>query len=450
MNLLIFPFKMELCIISGEYRGNRESLMVDTEFDLIKALRLLNRNDVVLTEKDLECFSKLKEKFFSKFKGSLLHYFSTPGRTELGGNHTDHNNGRVLAASINLDSKAVASKTEDNRVVIYSEGYEKPFHVDLSNPEYQEGETGTTTALIRGVAAGFVQLGYTIGGFNAVMASDVLPGSGLSSSASIEVLIASVFNALYNRNSINPEVLAGIGRFAENEYFGKPSGLMDQMACAVGGIISIDFEDPENAVVERVDFNFTDKNYSLLVVDTGGSHADLTEDYAAVPLEMKKVAKIFGREFLRGISTAEYLNKIVEIRKVLGDRAVLRGLHFLEENERVVKEIEYLESDDLQGYLRLVGESGNSSFKWLQNIYTTKNAGEQGISLALALSEKYINETGSGACRVHGGGFAGTIQVYLPEPVTKVYIENMEKVFGEGCVQILKIRHYGTVYLNDL
>ncbi len=420
------------------------------EFDLTRALTLIDDGDEGRINWDKDRFTKLREKFYTYFPESKLHYFSTPGRTELGGNHTDHNNGRVLAASINLDSKAVVSKSENMIVDMYSEGYGDPFLVDLSDLKYREEESGTTNALIRGVAARFTQLGYSIGGFNTVMASDVLPGSGLSSSASVEILMATIFNALYNGNSINPEILARIGQFAENEYFGKPSGLMDQMACAVGGIIVIDFQDPDEAKVQKVDFDINSVNYNLLVVDTGGNHADLTEDYAAVPSEMKRTAKLFGKNVLRDVQEDDFIGKIPEIRKSLGDRAVLRALHFFQENKRVDMEVAALRKDEFVDFLDLVGASGNSSFKLLQNIYTSKNIDEQGISLALALSEQYIREKSAGACRVHGGGFAGTIQVYLPVGMTGEYVELMEKVFGSGCTRILKIRPFGTVYLNEI
>ncbi|MCK5673068.1 MAG: galactokinase, partial [Spirochaetales bacterium] len=367
-----------------------------------------------------------------------------------GGNHTDHNNGLVLAGSINLDSIAVVSKSMDNKIKLFSEGYDLPFLVDLNYLEPNPAENGTTNALIRGVAARLKQLGYKIEGFKAFISSDVLPGSGLSSSASIEVLIGSIFNAMFNDNSIAPEILAQVGQFAENNYLGKPCGLMDQMACAVGGIISIDFKDPAKPVFNKVNFNFDKQNYKLLVLDTGGSHADLTDDYSAIPAEMKSVAELFGVSVLREINIESFVEKIPYVRKQLGDRAILRALHFLQENDRVVEEVKALESGDFSEFLKLVKASGNSSFKWLQNIFTTKNIKEQGVSLALALSEKYIEEIGQGACRVHGGGFAGTIQIFLPDNKVEEYKNKMEKIFGKNSVQVLNIRQIGTVYLNGL
>ena len=417
---------------------------------LYEAIHILYGNDKDLIKEQLDRYKKLIGQFNSHFESEELHFFSTPGRTEIGGNHTDHNHGRVLAASINLDSIAAVSKFDQKKVELYSAGYENPFHVDLNELEAVSEENGTTTALIRGVAARFKQLGYKIGGFTASITSEVLPGSGLSSSASIEVLLASIFNALYNENKIEREVLAQIGQYAENIYFGKPSGLMDQMACSVGGIIAIDFKDPMDALVKKVDFDFDKQKYSLLVVDTGGNHADLTDDYSSVPGEMKSVAKLFDAEVLREVSMDVYLEKIPCIREQDGDRAVLRGLHFLQENERVSSEVTALESGDFKGFLKLVEASGNSSFKWLQNIFTTKNVAEQGISLALALTEIYINEIGEGACRVHGGGFAGTIQVFLPDNNVVEYIKEMEQIFGEDSVQVLKIRSIGTTHLNSI
>lgn len=417
---------------------------------LYEAIHILYGNDEKLVKKQKDRYENLIDHFTSHFGKDELHYFSTPGRTEIGGNHTDHNHGRVLAASINLDSIAAVSKFDEEKVELYSAGYEDPFHVDLNKLEAVSEENGTTTALIRGVAARFKQLGYKIGGFNACIASDVLPGSGLSSSASIEVLIADIFNALYNENKIDPEILAETGQYAENFYFGKPSGLMDQMACAVGGIIAIDFRTLGHALVKKVDFDFDKQKYSLLVVDTGGNHTDLTDDYSSIPVEMKSVAQLFDTEVLREVSIEAFIEKIPYIRRKVGDRAVLRGLHFLQENERVVDEITALESGNFRSFLKFIEASGNSSFKWLQNIYTTKNIKEQGVSLALALTEKYLADIEEGACRVHGGGFAGTIQVFLPDNRVELYIKNMEKVFGKNSVQVLKIRSIGTTHLNSL
>ena len=418
--------------------------------EITSAFPLIYGNDDGIIENQFARYNKLIDKFTSEFGSADLHFFSTPGRTELGGNHTDHNNGLVLASSINLDSIAVVSNSIDNKIELYSEGYNKSFLVDLNSLKPNPLENGTTNALIRGMAGRLKQLGYSIGGFKAYISSDVLSGSGLSSSASIEVLIGSIFSALFNKNSIAPEILAQVGQYAENNYLGKPCGLMDQMACAVGGIISIDFKDPLNPIFNKVNFDFNKQKYKLLVVDTGGSHADLTDDYSSIPGEMKSVAELFGVSVLREIDMNIFIEKISYVRKQLGDRAVLRTLHFLEENIRVEEEVLALESADFNEFLKLITASGNSSFKWLQNIYTAKNIKEQGISLALALSEKFIKEIGGGACRVHGGGFAGTIQIFLPENSVEDYKIKMEKIFGKNSVQVLDIRQIGTVYLNSL
>lgn len=407
-----------------------------------------SRDDNVLSKK-VERLENLANKFRQIFQKNDLHFFSTPGRTEVGGNHTDHNHGRVLAGSVNLDSIAVVAKTGLNIVTMHSQGYNEPFVVDLDQMEKNPGERETTSALIRGIAARFRQLGFSIGGFNACVTSDVLPGSGLSSSASIEVLIGTIFNYLYNSGKISSQQIAIIGQYAENEYFGKPCGLMDQMTCAVGGIVTIDFKSPQAPIVKKVEFDFASQNYNLLVVDTGGNHADLTDDYASVPREMKSVAAEFEVEVCREVSYAELFNKIKELRSKVGDRAILRAFHFLGDNDRVKEQVAALEAGDFQKFLSLVNESGNSSFKWLQNIYTTKNIHEQGISLALAITEKYIGDIGAGACRVHGGGFAGTIQVFLPNDVVEEYIRLIESVFGEGKAVALGIRPYGTLCLNQ-
>jgi galactokinase len=332
---------------------------------------------------------------------------------------------------------------------MYSEGYSEPFIVDLSNLSMQKEEKESTSALIRGIAARFNDLKYNLGGFNAYMTSDVLPGSGLSSSASVEVLIGTIFNYLFNEGKIAPEEIAIVGQYAENNYFGKPCGLMDQMTCAVGGIITIDFKEPQHPIVNKVNFDFSSQDYSLIVVDTGGNHADLTEDYAAVPIEMKSIAKELGAQVCRDIEAGELVKQISNLREKVGDRAILRALHFLGDNERVVHQVNALEAGNFKQFLRLVNESGTSSFKWLQNIYTPKNVREQGISLALALTEKYLREIGEGACRVHGGGFAGTIQVFLPNKAIKSYKEMMTSVFGLESVLRLSIRSYGSIHLND-
>jgi galactokinase len=379
-----------------------------------------------------------------RFGESEVHLFSAPGRTEIGGNHTDHNHGKVLAAAIDLDSIAAAAPTSEERITVFSDGYPQPFVVTLDELAAIPAERGTTAALIRGIASRFRQVGYAIGGFRACVASDVPVGSGLSSSASIEMLIATVFNALYNGGRAEPKQIAGIGQYAENVYFGKPCGLMDQIVCAMGGIVSIDFNDPDSPLVERIDFDFTAAGYSLLVVNTGGNHADLTEEYASIPREMKSVAAQFGRQVCRQISEHELLSRLTDLRSSVGDRAILRALHFLHENHRVDLQAEALRKKDMQGFLRLVGESGSSSFRWLQNCFTPRAVTEQGIPLALALAEEFIRRY-EGACRVHGGGFAGTILVFLPRARVEEFRSLMESVFGSGCVKTLRVRPQGSI-----
>jgi galactokinase len=386
----------------------------------------------------------LVEEHRRRFGDSEVHLFSTPGRTEIGGNHTDHNHGKVLAAAIDLDSIAAAAPSPEEPITVFSSGYSQPFVVALDDLAAVPAERGTTAALIRGIASRFRELGYAIGGFRACVASDVPVGSGLSSSASIEMLIATILNAFYNGGRIDAKQIAIIGQYAENEYFGKPSGLMDQIACATGGIVSIDFNDPNSPLVEKIDFDFAAAGYSLLVVDTGGSHADLTEEYASIPREMKAVARQFGRQVCRQISEQELLSRLTELRSSVGDRAILRALHFLHENRRVDLQAEALRKGDMQGFLRFVRESGSSSFRWLQNCSMPRAVKEQGIPLALALAEEFIGGD-EGACRVHGGGFAGTILVFLLRARVEEFRSLMESVFGSGCVKVLRVRAQGSM-----
>jgi galactokinase len=417
----------------------------------IKSLfsRLYGKEETLYRDQ-VKRYQNLLESYCRVFPDEDLEIFSTPGRTEIGGNHTDHNHGRVLAASVNLDSIAAASRIGGHWITVHSEGYETPFRVSLNDLDQKKEEEGTTTALIRGIAARLKELGYHIGGFNACISSQVLVGSGLSSSASIEVLICTIFNTLYNQGKISPETMALIGQYAENRYFNKPCGLMDQMTCAVGGIITIDFKNPENPVVKKVPFDFNTMKMHLLVVDTGGSHADLTDDYASVPEEMRFVAKLLGTDVLRGTNWNLVCENLSSLRKKSGDRAILRAFHFFMDNQRVSDQVLALESDDFATFLKLVNESGNSSFKWLQNCYTTKDPSEQGVSLALALTEQYLKESGKGACRVHGGGFRGTIQVFMPDELLNGYIQLMRPVFGENAIMVLNIRPVGTVHINSL
>lgn len=407
-------------------------------------------NETSELEKQHKRFEELLHLFKNQFEEEPHYWFSTPGRSEIGGNHTDHNHGRVLAASINFDAIAAVTSTKQNKITVFSKGYTSPFVVDLSDLKPKSEEQETTTSLIRGIAARFKELGFNVGGFNAFIDSWVLPGSGLSSSATIEVLIGTILNHLYNKGQIKPEVIAQIGQYAENHYFGKPCGLMDQMACSVGGMLFIDFENPQKPKFKTLPIDLGKFNYRLLVVNTGGSHADLTDDYASIPQEMKQVAQFFGKDYLRQISLQELLGQMARLRQNVSDRALLRAYHFLLENERVLDQFKALQNNDFDQFLKLINESGNSSFKWLQNIFTPKMPESQSLALALALSENFIQTLGQGACRVHGGGFAGTIQVFLPTEAITAYKELMEPVFGQGSVSVLQIRSIGSVCLNNL
>ncbi|MCK5737164.1 MAG: galactokinase [Spirochaetaceae bacterium] len=373
---------------------------------------------------------------------SAPRLFSSPGRTELSGNHTDHNRGRVLAAAVQLDTIAAVSEypadSENSMIAeVISEGY-PPVQVDLSNLEKVKDEEGTTDALLRGIAASIVRRGGIVGGFSASTSSRVLKGSGLSSSAALEVLVGSIFNEIFNNGRFTSVELAIIGRDAENNYFGKPCGLMDQTACAVGGVVTIDFAKTETPIVEPLTADFASAGYTLAVVDSGGDHADLTPDYAAIPDEMKAAAMESGAEVLRDADEKDFMTAIPKIREKYGDRAVLRALHFYGENQRVEEMVNALKTKDIKAYLEGVRRSGDSSWRFLQNVFSPRHVEKQGVSLALALSERFLG--GEGASRVHGGGFAGTIQVFIPKKRFDAYTSYMEGYFGEGSVVPLSIR----------
>jgi len=373
--------------------------------------------------------------------GGRPRFFSAPGRTELGGNHTDHNRGRVLCAAITLDAVAAVLPSEGMEVELWSDGWESPFRLDLARLEPVDSERGSTEALVRGVAAGFAEAGFRIGGFKAIINSRVLPGSGLSSSAALEVLLGAVLSGLYNQGVVRPEELARIGQQAENLHFRKPCGLMDQTASAVGGVLLIDFENPEEPRIKRIKADFEKEGFALAVVATGGSHADLTEDYASIPREMREVASVFGKETLRGLETGQLLRKMPEVRAAAGDRAVLRALHFLEEDERVLAMAKALDDGRMKRFLKLASRSGASSWRYLQNVLAPGDARDQGLALALALTETFLGKRG--ACRVHGGGFAGTLQAYVPLDGFREYKNFMERTLGPGCVTRLRLREEG-------
>ena len=385
---------------------------------------------------------------FAKIYGEdrEISVFSVPGRSEISGNHTDHNGGCVLAGSIDRDIIAVASKNGDGVVRIQSEGYPADA-VSISDAENPENfKKYTSAALIGGMIRGFMNSGNEVGGYDAYFTSDVLKGSGLSSSAAYEVMIGNILNHLYNDGSIKNEDIAILAQYAENVYFGKPCGLMDQVACAVGGFVYIDFGNPEKPLIEPVKFSLADAGYTLCIVNTRGNHADLNEDYAAVPGEMKTVAKLLGRDVLRGLTEEEIIKNISNIRRVAGDRAVLRSLHFLRENERVGVIFKALRDSDMDKFLETVAESGRSSFEYLQNLYSPKNPREQGLSVALALSEGYLKGKGA-VSRVHGGGFAGTVQTFLKTEDANGYVEYMNGIFGDGACEPFNVRRDGAIKL---
>jgi len=424
---------------------------MNSDFEkIIPGLKKLYGDNVEDFNYQMNRYTQLQNHFVEKFNKCELDYFSTPGRTEIGGNHTDHNAGIVLAGSVNLDTIAAAARNDENGITIYSEGFSNSFTVDIEDLNQNKLEEGSTTALLRGIVSRFKQLNYKVGGFNAYISSNVLVGSGLSSSASIEVLIGTILNVYFNDGKISAEEIAMIGQYAENEYFGKPCGLMDQMACSVGGIISIDFKELQNPIVTKVNFDFNTQDYSLLIVDTGGSHADLTEDYALIPTEMKSVAKCLGEKVAREITFKTIFENVKILRQQVGDRAILRVLHYFTENKRVLDQVNALGKNEFEHFLHLINSSGNSSNKWLQNSYSIKNPRDQGVNLALAISENYINEKGQGACRVHGGGFAGTIQVFLPNEFVDEYKKIIQSAIEDSSVLVLKIRSYGSLHLDSI
>lgn len=387
--------------------------------------------------------------FIARYGASLdASLFSVPGRSELSGNHTDHNHGKVIAASIDLDVIAVAAKTDDRIVRIKSAGFpEDTVKLDEFKAPRPE-RFGHSDALIAGVASALESKGHRTGGFVASTASNVLKGSGLSSSAAFEDMIGTIFSHLYNNGEISYVETAQNSQYAENAFFGKPCGLMDQVACAAGGAVAIDFADPAAPVIEKMDFDLDAFGYRLCIVNTGGNHADLTDDYASVPAEMKAVAAHLGHNVLRQVTCEEFTAALPALRSELGDRAIMRAMHFFAENDRVDAQKAALAAKDLDAFMDGVRASGLSSFRYLQNVYTTKNTAEQGLSLALCLTEDYMASHGiRGACRVHGGGFAGTIQAYLPADDAGDYARYMDGIFGEGATYILHIRRNGAVKL---
>jgi galactokinase len=407
---------------------------------------LYGTEPVVLKEQ-ADRYAALMDEFEQTFGTDDVTLFSSPGRTEIGGNHTDHNYGRVLAGAVNLDNIAVAAPSGNNVVKIKSAGYPE-FQVDLSDLSIDESNFYTSNSLVKGICAKMKENGYKIGGFNACIEGRVPKGSGLSSSASFEVLIGAIINELFNDGKMSAVENAIIGQWAENNYFGKPCGLMDQTACSVGGLITIDFKDPANPVVKEVDFDFVATGFSLVITDVGGGHDDAASqaEYASLPTEMKAVAAELGASVLREVTLEKIVEKIPEIRKKTGDRAILRAYHFQGDNQRVVDQVAALENNDFESFLKMVVESGYSSYMYNQNIFDVVHKDEQVVSLALALSEMVLK--GSGAWRVHGGGFGGTIQAFVPQNKLDEYVKTLEHVYGKGACHKLFIRAKGSVKLG--
>ena len=385
---------------------------------------------------------------FEKIFGEKATYvFSAPGRTELSGNHTDHQHGQVLAAAVNLEMLAWVKPNDSTIIRVMSEGYPMSV-IDVSDLEIKEEEKNTTNALIRGVAAKFIQMGCEVKGFDAYVTSTVLPGSGLSSSAAYETLIGTIINHLYYGAKATAVEVAQIGQWAENVYFGKPCGLMDQTASSVGSVIGIDFADNANPIVEKIDLDLTANGYALCIIDSGADHADLTDEYAAITVELKNVCRIFGKEFLRDVDEDEFYANIANVRQVAGDRATLRAMHVFAENKRVEAQKAALRANDFDTFLKYVTESGLSSWRFLQNV-TPKGRDEyQEVAFALALSEKLLAGT-KGVCRVHGGGFAGTIQAFVPLEILDTFKTEIEKVLGEGKCHVLSVRAEGGVLVEE-
>lgn len=383
-------------------------------------------------------FSSLIEKHEELFSRKDPMLFSAAGRTEIAGNHTDHNLGLVIGASINLDTIAAVSPRDDSIVVFNSEGF-PPFSLDISDDTIHEEEKNTTPSIIRGIARAFRERGVIVKGWEANVSSNVMIGSGLSSSASIEVLIAEIFNSLYNNDHFTPLELARIGQYAENVYFGKPSGLLDQACCATGGIIGIDFRDESEPLVTPLSLDLSEFDLTMVITNTHGNHSCLTNEYSAMPLEMREVAAYFGKKNLREVAFEDFISNMKEIRETLNnDRALLRAYHYFTENERVRFMLDEIKNGDIDTFLYNVNESGVSSFCFLQNVFTPINIREQGLSLAIALSQHILQ--GEGAVRVHGGGLAGTIQAYVPDRLLEKYIKEMEGLFGNGSCSKISFR----------
>ena len=420
---------MKASVVREEFKSNKHNQLLE---DLYEDSSLVNY------QKDR--YANALDKFIELYGDENISIYSAAGRSEISGNHTDHQHGCVLAGSINLDAIGVVARQDDVINVVSDSFNIKPIY--LNDLDKKDEEEGTSEGLIRGVVSKLKELGYNIGGFKAFITSDVLVGAGLSSSAAFETIIGTIIDGLYNDMSIDMVTIAKVGQYAENVYFGKPCGLMDQCACAVGGLISIDFKDTEHPAVNHVDVDFSKYDHSLCIVDTKGSHADLTDAYGAIPTEMKDVAHYFGKEFLREVDEKEFFDHLADVRAaVKNDREILRAIHFFKENARVPQIVEAFNNDDFDLFKKLIKESGNSSYKFLQNVYADFDYKHQAVSAGLALSEIILGD--HGVARVHGGGFAGTIQAFVENDFVVEYKSQIEKLFGEGSCHVLKVRKLG-------
>lgn len=393
----------------------------------------------------LERIWRVKEGFAKTYGKEDPRIFSAPGRTEIGGNHTDHQHGCVLAAAVDMDILAAALPNGTNTIRVLSEGF-APDEVDLADVHVREAEKNTSAALIRGVAVRMIEMGYPVEGFDLYAVSNVLKGSGLSSSAAYEVLLGTVINGLFCGGKVSPVEIARIGQYAENVYFGKLSGLMDQTASAVGGIVAIDFKEPATPKVQKLDFRFETTGYSLCIIDSGADHADLSDEYSAIPMEMREVAAELGAEVLRDADENTFREKLAEIRQKTGDRAVVRAFHFFRDSKRAVEEAELLQKGEFRKFLRLVRESGQSSVMYLQNVRVEGRLRQQEVLYTLAACDMLLGE--SGAFRVHGGGFAGTVQAFVPNELLEGFRQGMEQMVGAGRCHVLSIRSAGGVELT--
>ena len=408
--------------------------------------KLYGRDNV---ESNVQRYKNLVGKFEKEFGDRDMKMFTSPGRTEISGNHTDHNHGKVLAGSINLDCVGIAAKNDSDKVNIVSETFDQKFSIDLKDLAPSSKMAGTID-LVKGLLKGFLEMGYKVGGFDAYITSNVISAAGVSSSAAFEMLLCSMLNVFFNDGKMDVVAYAHVGKYSENHYWNKSSGLLDQMACAVGGLITIDFFDPANPKVEQIPFDFGSQNHSLIIVNTGKGHADLSADYSSVPNEMRKVAEYFGKEVCSQVKEEDVIANLSKVRQFAGDRSVMRALHFFEENKRVEAEVAALKENRFDDFLAGITASGNSSWKWLQNCYTNSNVQEQGISVALALTELFIADKKRGACRIHGGGFAGVIMAMLPNDLVDEYVEYIEKALGKGNAYKMSIRPYGAVCVDEM